>query len=188
MPRLARPSLKNRSKGVNSRSTQTKTPEPAYAQYMVTIKSCIGTGYVEKMMSQSKSCTFAEYYTVDNVDGTHALFAYVQFRRAVTLRNVSEKFPVTAVIKNITIAEKIVSGFHAMPDKKTFGVERDVPKPLSLVDNTPFVPVNVVVEFKLQPVSKPAGNLWNLLPGPKKIDFKALLARCEPATNKGPPS
>lgn len=176
MPRLSNPKLKGRhtrkTPNISGKLSKPSTgaPAPAYHQFFVTLLNIQGTGYIERFMKRYPSCNYAEYYVVPNNDETHDLFAYVQLRYPVPVGRVSSHLPFVAKVESTTVAEKLASAFHTVPDKLAYGVERAIPQKVAFVENTPFKTLHTAVQFGLQPVKQLPVNVPCWLPQPSKPD------------------
>lgn len=121
MPRRSNLALKNRFKHGNKiRSLSTA---PVYQNWFVDIHHCAGTGYIERFMSQCKSCSYAEYYIVDNPeDHTHTIHGYLQTRRK-SHNAMIVKFNCKTTLTPTTIAAKARSNFNSVEPKIKIGIE-----------------------------------------------------------------
>lgn len=163
MPRLSNVSAKNSFHAVGRRYANTLAG-PVFANWFVTMTKITGTGYIERFIARRKTCYYAEYYVVDNLDGTHNLYAYIQ------LHPVSAAFLITlfncrTTLIPTTISHKLCSDFESVPDKVCLGTQKvgcSGPHP---VDNPVFSLIPTRVAFGAAPVSK---SCW--LPQPPKSD------------------
>lgn len=157
---LSNIALKNRfRKSKTRRSVKNAYNPPSYMNYFVFIKSVQGTGYFERFMNRRPSCKFAEYYVVANADETFDLHGYIQLSAHVAPHVLLPLFNCKTTLTPTTIADKLESGFHKLPDKISIGVENQVPA--------------VHLPPKLNPVFKHVKTVVNI--GPFRVVDPAIL-------------
>lgn len=188
MPRFTKKSSKNRTLGGRSAYVNGNAAlSPQAYNWFITMTRVHGTHYIEKFKTSYKPCHFIEWYYELNEDQTFNIYAYAQFSFCISLSTLCMKLNCRTSYERTTIADKLMSAFNAVPNKKCLGIERTGAERSvrgAIVGRSDLEPVDIAVKIDKVLVKKPV--CW-LKPNPvPKIDFKALLARCEPATNKGP--